>query len=155
MARRWSSDSADAEDAAQEIFVDLWQSASRYRPHAGNETTFVMMIARRRLIDRLRQRQTRSALLSLSEDQGDFAAPVHSNPAEVADEAAKAAACMEQLTEQTQKVLLLSIQSAASHSEIAKHLDLPLGSVKSFARRGLLMLRDCMGAFAESGVSRG
>src|SRR5678816_3425476 len=59
LARRFSSNSADAEDATQEIFLDLWRSAARFDPIAASETTFVALIARRRLIDRRRRRQRR------------------------------------------------------------------------------------------------
>ena len=56
LARRVTRSTAEADDAVQEIFVDLWRSASRFDPSIANETTFVAMIARRRLIDRGRRR---------------------------------------------------------------------------------------------------
>ncbi|MFM8699347.1 MAG: RNA polymerase sigma factor, partial [Phycisphaerales bacterium] len=59
LARRVTRSTAEADDAVQEIFVDLWRSSSRFDPSIANETTFVAMIARRRLIDRGRRRQRR------------------------------------------------------------------------------------------------
>ena len=59
LARRMSANTSDAEDAVQEIFVDVWKSAKKFDPAAGSEATFVAMIARRRLIDRMRARQRR------------------------------------------------------------------------------------------------
>ena len=56
LVRRSTSDAAEAEDAVQEIFVDVWQSASRFDPAVASEATFIAMIARRRLIDRARRR---------------------------------------------------------------------------------------------------
>ncbi len=67
-----------------------------------------------------------------------------SDPVEVADEIAKVRNCMEQLTASTQGVLKLILQEGMSHQEVSSSLQLPLGSVKSFARRGLLTLRDCV-----------
>ena len=55
LARRFSASAADAEDAVQEVFITLWKYASRFDESKGSETTFVSMIARRRLIDRLRR----------------------------------------------------------------------------------------------------
>ena len=54
LARRYSESAADAEDATQEIFLDIWKSAGRFDPERGKETTFIATIARRRLIDRVR-----------------------------------------------------------------------------------------------------
>ncbi|MBU3729210.1 MAG: sigma-70 family RNA polymerase sigma factor [Phycisphaerales bacterium] len=59
IARKLSADPSDAEDAVQEVFIDLWRSAHRFDPAKGTETTFVATIARRRLIDRGRRRQRR------------------------------------------------------------------------------------------------
>ena len=59
LARRYSPSPAEAEDAAQEIFLDLWRSAARFDPRQASETTYVALIARRRLVDRQRHRQRR------------------------------------------------------------------------------------------------
>src|SRR5262252_1163156 len=86
LARRFSSSPSDAEDAVQEIFVDLWRSAKKYDPRAASEATFVAMIARRRLIDRLRSRQRRK-----EEPLGEGAEASAEAPGELAAEAALAA----------------------------------------------------------------
>lgn len=144
IARRMCQDRAEAEDAVQEIFIELWQVASTFDPNLSSESTFVTMIARRRLIDRMRRNKTRLERQSLSGDDLERVSELEPNRAELADEAAKAAVCFEKLARDTQRTLHLSIHQGCSHSEISKHLDLPLGTVKSFARRGLLQLRDCM-----------
>ena len=68
MARRWSAHASDAEDAVQEIFIDLWRTASRYDSARATEAGWVAMIARRRLIDRTRRLQ-RSPILESFEDR--------------------------------------------------------------------------------------
>lgn len=145
IARRMCPSNAEAEDAVQEIFIELWQVAANFDPKLSSESTFVTMIARRRLIDRMRKNRTCFKNQPLSEDGLDrIAEGLKPNRVELADEAAKAVVCLEKLARNTQRTLHLSIYHGYSHFEIAKHLDLPLGTIKSFARRGLLQLRDCM-----------
>ena len=102
------------------------------------------MIARRRLIDRMRKNKTRLERQPLSAVGLERVSELEPNRAELADEAAKAAACFEKRARDTQRTLHMSIHHGHSHSKIAKHLDIPLGTIKSYARRGLLQLRDCM-----------
>ena len=145
IARRWLRNPSDAEDACQEIFIDLWRSANRFAPELGSEIAFVSMIARRRLIDRLRQSKASSALnpeVEFAELEDEHAAV--GDRLEIVDEAKKATMCMERLPEDQQKVLKLSIHHGASHATISKRLSIPLGTVKTSARRGLVRIRDCM-----------
>ena len=153
LARRLSRTSADAEDATQDIFTDLWRSAARYDPNAGTPTMFVAMIARRRLIDRLRKLNTEvptvsdDALMSLAESASDVSV-------EVSAEAEQAAHAVAQLRPEQRQVLELSLLHGLSHSEIASRLKLPLGTVKTFMRRGLMKVREAMNLGAE-GLSQG
>jgi RNA polymerase sigma-70 factor (ECF subfamily) len=141
LARRLSASPSDAEDAVQEIFVDLWRSASKYDPRAASEATFVAMIARRRLIDRLRSRQRRR-----EEPLGEGAEAIAEAPGETAAEAALAAKAIAQLRPEQQRVLLLATMHGLSHEEIAERTGLPLGTVKTHARRGLLRVREVLAA---------
>jgi len=135
MARRFER--ANAEDAVQEIFIDLWKSAGRYDPQIAKETTFVLMLARRRLIDRRRRRgqldEATSEMLPVIADS----AP----PPDVAAEAALVARAIERLSPDQRGILLLSICYGLSHSEIATRLGMPLGTVKAHARRGMIAVR--------------
>lgn len=140
MARRMCPQ--DADDATQEIFMEIWQKAKHYRSERGSESTFIVTIARRRLIDRLRR--NRNLPERSSELVCDVASVEEVDRLELADEAAKAAECMSRLSDRQQRILTLSIHHGASHSGIAKRLRIPLGSVKSYARRALIQLRDCM-----------
>ena len=152
LARRYSPSQADAEDAVQEIFLELWQKADRFNPGMSAETTFVTMIARRRLIDRYRK-QSRSLETTSAENDLD-AAPDMSGAAsaELIDEAAKATRCLDGLVSNQRDILRRSIHEGKSHSQISVELQIPLGSVKSFARRGLIQLRQCMERFSVVGT---
>jgi RNA polymerase sigma-70 factor (ECF subfamily) len=142
LARRLSPSPSDAEDAVQEIFVDLWKSAKRFDPRAASEATFVAMIARRRLIDRLRSRRRRRE--DPLEEGAEASALAESPPGELAAEAALAAKALAQLRPEQRQVLLLATIHGLSHEEIAKRTGLPLGTVKTHARRGLLRVREVL-----------
>lgn len=144
LASRLSCSVADAEDAVQEIFVDLWKNSHRFREDLGAEATFVAMLARRRLIDR--GRKSRRALDSQPIDEITLqrAAPQQTSPAELAEESARASACLERLRKDDRKVLELSIYHGFPQTQIAQQTGLALGTVKTIARRGLSQLRDCM-----------
>ena len=145
LARRMAG--RDADDAVQEIFIDLWRSAGRFDPAVASETTFVAMIARRRLIDRRRRESRRpGAVLSL-----DAEVPVAAPARETIDLSAEAAAArtaISTLSEDQQRVLGLSIQRGLAHEQIARATGLPLGTVKTHIRRGLIKVREALEAQA-------
>ena len=152
LARRYSPSQADAEDAVQEIFLEIWQKADRFNPSLSAEPTFVTMIARRRLIDRFRKQ---SRVVEAMSGENDFdEQPDLSGfaSAELFDEAAKATRCLESLDSNQRDILRKSIHEGKSHSQISTELQMPLGSVKSFARRGLIQLRQCMNKFFVAGT---
>jgi RNA polymerase sigma-70 factor (ECF subfamily) len=144
IARKLSPTSADAEDAVQEVFVQLWQQAKRFDPSCGSEATFVTMIARRRLIDRLRKLQRRPTPASFEASTAEPAAQP-TDWAQISDEVAFARQQMQRLKSDERQVLTLALQDDLTHTQIAEQLEMPLGTVKSHARRGLLRLRELMG----------
>lgn len=129
----------------QEVFVDLWRSADRFDPQVAEEITFVAMVARRRVIDRLRRgakRHTASieeaGATEVPDPAGDAAV---SRLLELGEEARLADEHLAQLKPEEQQVLRLSIYDSLTHTAIAEHTGLPLGTVKSHIRRGLDSLR--------------
>jgi RNA polymerase sigma-70 factor, ECF subfamily len=154
LARRACYNPADAEDATQEIFLDLWKSADRYDESKGSETLFVAMIARRRLIDRIR-RQGREPRMEDIDEPGFELASSTAEEAETYTEAALAAEAVATLKPAQQRVLELGLLHGLSHSEIAEATGMPLGTVKTQMRRGLIRVRELMqvGAPAEQGES--
>jgi RNA polymerase sigma-70 factor (ECF subfamily) len=144
LARRFCRSAEDAEDATQEIFVDVWRSAARYDENAGSEVTFLMTIARRRLIDRAR-RLGRRISADLLEDPTTIASPASKDQVELHDEVARAQDALEKLRPEQREVLDLALGQGRTHQEIAASIGIPLGTVKSHARRGLIKLREMLG----------
>jgi len=144
LARRLSADFADAEDAVQEVFIELWRNASRFDASVASEATFVTMVARRRLIDRRRKRSRGLDTVPLGDDP--LPAPADSTDAlEIDEEAARVRQAMRQLRPEEQQVMRLSFEQGLSQGEIASLVNLPLGTVKTHARRGLVRLRNLLG----------
>ena len=155
MARRRLANQSDAEDAVQEVFLEIWKSAKRFDEEKANESTFIAVIARRRLIDRQRREYTKPDQAALEAEEIQSMTPQVQEIAEINDEAANARRLMQQLRPEERQVLELSVDSGLSHSSISKKTDLPLGTVKSLARRGLLRLRELLNdsrTGAEGGV---
>lgn len=142
LARRFSSSEAEAEDAVQEIFLSLWQSASRFDPASGSDSTFVAMIARRRLIDRVRARQREHRIERSAEAIPDRVRA--GERLEIVDEARHVEAAVTGLSAQQQRVMRLSIQQGLSHEQISRATGLPLGTVKTQIRRGLIRVREML-----------
>ncbi len=144
IARKLLRNSDDAEDAVQEIFVDIWKNASRFDESQASETTFIAMIARRRVIDRIRYSTRRISADSLDD--------VLLEPFTRADkvmqisiEAKEAAEAVRELRPEQQQVLRLSIVQGMSHQEISDATGMPIGTVKTHARRGLMQVREILG----------
>ena len=140
LAMRMLGNRTDAEDVVQEIFIDLWKSAGRYDPGMGSEVTFVTMIARRRLIDRRRRMKPTA---SLEADLIDHRIPT--DGIDMSDEANLVRQAMTRLSDVQQNVLRMVVDGGLTQSEIAERLNLPLGTVKTHLRRGLLSVREQFG----------
>ena len=138
LARRLTPTGEDPEDAVQEIFIELWKNADRFQPEKGEEAVFVAMIARRRLLDRLRKDQRNPDFSSL-EAAGEIQAS-HLD-AELSVDAARAARAMADLKPEQRQALRLSLQLGLSHGEIAVVTKTAIGTVKSHVRRGLIAVR--------------
>jgi len=141
LARRFLGNSSEAEDAVQEIFIEIWSNAGRYKPELASEVTFIATIARRRLIDRLRKnsRKPESELY----DEGVAAQnpdPVNRVTENV--EVQNVVRVLKDMPADHREILTLSIYQGYSHSEIADRLSMPLGTVKTRVRRGLIHIRE-------------
>ena len=145
VARKLCPNHADAEDAVQEVFIEVWRHADRFDPQVASESTYITMIARRRLIDRFRRRGRELDTAPIQEEMVESASR-HEQQTEIEEEAARAKQYMRQLRPEQQQILELSIMHGLSQSQIAETTKLPLGTVKTHARRGLLRLRELLGA---------
>jgi RNA polymerase sigma-70 factor (ECF subfamily) len=146
-ARRYLGTNPDAEDTVQEIFIELWRCADRFDPALGTETAFVMTLARRRLLDTRRRLQRRPEVVPI--DSFDEAALPAADlekelPDALVDDETRALAALRGLPEDQRRLLHLSIHEGWTHQEIAGNLSLPLGTVKTQLRRGLLRIRQAL-----------
>lgn len=144
LVRRWSPDGSDAEDAVQEIFIDLWRTAARYDVSRTSEAGWVAMVARRRLIDRARRRERLPVLESIP-DEFDVASESERD-LDREWRAEQARAILRELPAAQRHMLELSLVHGKTHDEIARETETPLGTVKSHIRRGLQRARDLLAA---------
>ena len=142
-----------AEDVIQEAFLTVWRVAGDYRSSLSPPLAWLGLIVRSRALDLLRRRTADRAQLTqefdeLMADQMESDAP---NPIDTADASEQAWAlhqCLAQLEGRQREVVSLAYLREMSHGELAEQLKLPLGTVKTWIRRGLEKLRVCMGRFA-------
>lgn len=152
-----------AEDLLQEIYVKVWQQAGSFDAQLSQPMTWLISVARNRAIDSLRRRQTQpqtvsSNVMGNDDDEhdllGDFVSS-EPGPHELLEQAADARAlrgCVGHLSAEQQQSVALAFYQGLSYSEVAEHLNEPLGTVKSWVRRGLLALKTCLERAAAQGT---
>lgn len=144
--RRVLRDTAQSEEVAQEVLVEVWRTASRFDAERGNATTWILTMAHRRAIDRVRSSQS-------SIDREDRVAQLSHEPAydvvatqvEQRLEAEQVRRCLRSLTDLQRESVALAYYSGYTYREVAGLLQVPLGTVKTRLRDGLIRLRDCLG----------
>ena len=142
IALRTLRNQAEAEDATQDAFIALWKSAGRFDPTRASEKVFVAMIARRRIIDR--RRSAKRAERPGSEAELANLANLDHLKMERSSEASRAAQALLDLPEDLQRVIRLAVFDGLTHDEIAASTGIPLGTVKSHVKRGLLAVREAL-----------
>ncbi|WP_414930624.1 ECF RNA polymerase sigma factor SigK [Streptomyces sp. SHP 1-2] len=139
-------DRAQSEEVAQEVMIDLWRQAARYRPEAGSVTTWATTIAHRRSVDRVR-----SAQASAEREQAQAAREHTAAFDEVTEqvetrlESEQVRRCLRGLTELQRQAVTLAYYRGLTYREVAEALRTPLPTIKTRMRDGLIRLRDCMG----------
>lgn len=134
----------DAEDAVQEIFVRLWRTAHRYDPKRAALVTWVILIARRQLVDRMRRSRARLRPSSLDEAQGVSMAELRPGPtsAERDERLAAMLKKIESLPELQRTVVKRAYLGGQTLRQIGEELNTPLGTIKSALSRALTRLRE-------------
>ncbi|MBN1852854.1 MAG: sigma-70 family RNA polymerase sigma factor [Pirellulales bacterium] len=145
LARRHLNRHSDAEDAVQEVFIEIWRNAGRFDPAIASEATFITMISRRRLIDRQRK-QRRSIVTQTIVEEPAADSRAGQDQVDIQESAERIRFFMDRLRTEERRVLELGLLEGLTQSEIAKVADIPLGTVKTHARRGLMRLRELLGA---------
>lgn len=146
LVRRVVRDAAQAEEVAQEVFVEVWRTAARFDAAKGSAQAWVLTMAHRRAVDRVR-----SAQASADRDHrvGSRQAEIpHDQVVEevtVRLEGERVRRCLGGLTEVQRQAVTLAFYGGYSYPEVAGLLKVPLGTLKTRMRDGLVRLRDCMG----------
>lgn len=133
-ARRILGDRELAEDAVQDAFMRIWRSAAKFDPSRGVALAWMGKIVRNAAFDRLPKERDTTRI----EDIEIAVMPVEPPDARVGH-------CLKKLPEQQGRAMVLMYVHGLTHSELSSHLGVPLGTVKSWVKRGLVSLRICMG----------
>ncbi|MBO6571181.1 sigma-70 family RNA polymerase sigma factor, partial [bacterium] len=141
----------EAEDILQEVFSTIWEKADQFDPDRGTGYTWIVSLTRNKGIDRLRSKVYKEQKKqSTSLDNDDVYYPLYSsenNPLEdtiLSDRADMVRNALQQISEKQRKVIEISYFSGLSQSEISEEYDIPLGTVKTRMRDGMMKLRDIL-----------
>ena len=139
------SDREESEDVLQEVYVTIWRRADRFDSGRASVMTWVSTIARNRAIDRLRARGPMAYAEPVEELEIADAAAVSADALlEAADDRKKLHGCLSELDERTQSVIRTAFFEGVTYEALARRMDAPLGTVKSWIRRGLAKLKGCL-----------
>ncbi|MDX6262474.1 MAG: polymerase sigma-70 factor, subfamily [Kribbellaceae bacterium] len=146
LIRRVLRNPAQSEEVTQEVMVEIWRTATRYDADRGSLTSWVLTMAHRRAIDRVRSEQSSSdrehavAAASSITEYDEVAEAVTTNL-----EVEQVRHCLSSLTELQRESVTLAYYGGYSYREVAELLDAKLATIKARMRDGLIRLRDCLG----------
>ena len=146
LIRRLLVDPAQSEEVAQEVYLEIWQTATRYEPARGSAITWMLTLAHRRAVDRVRSaqasrvRDTRIGIRDLGRDYDQVA-----EAAEIRIESDRVKKALGTLTQLQRQAVTLAYFRGLSHSEVSQLLHVPIGTVKTRLRDGMIRLRDELG----------
>ncbi|MER6069202.1 sigma-70 family RNA polymerase sigma factor [Streptomyces sp. NPDC001393] len=149
LVRRVVRDPAQSEEVAQEVLLETWRSATRYDPGRGSALSWILTLAHRRAVDRVRsaraagEREQREAVRA-----GEPAFDQVAEEVEAGMEREWVRRCLRRLTDLQRQSVTLAYYDGYTYREVAERLSLPLGTVKTRMRDGLTRLRECLGGAA-------
>ncbi|MFE4519168.1 ECF RNA polymerase sigma factor SigK [Kitasatospora sp. NPDC056783] len=147
LVRRVLWDEAQSEEVTQDVMLEVWRGASRYDPRCGEVMAWVMTIAHRRAVDRVRycravaDHDRKAAAAHQETAFDDVAERVQANA-----EQQQVRQCLHRLTDLQRESVLLAYYQGLTYTQVAERLCAPLGTVKTRLRDALIRLRDCLGA---------
>ena len=150
MTLRVLRDPALAEDAAQEALLEVWSTAPRFESARGSVRAWILTIAHRRAVDRVRREESHASRARAAQAAEPRPAPADDGSARVLEalhgewEAARVRRALAGLTEIQREALALAYWKGLTHREVAGELGIPLGTAKARLRDGLLKLRDLL-----------
>jgi RNA polymerase sigma-70 factor, ECF subfamily len=142
--RKVLRDPSQSEEVTQEVLLEVWRNATRFDPAVGGAATWVMTIAHRRAIDRVR---STTAAAGREQKVADVHTP-HDEVAEAVEaslDAERVRRCLDALTEVQRESITLAYYGGYSYRQVAEQLTVTLGAIKTRIRDGLIRMRDCLG----------
>ena len=146
LVTRLLRDRAQSEEVTQEVFLEIWQQAGKFDANKGSGMAWVLTMAHRRAIDRIRASQKsheRDLKIGIRDMERDFDGVSESVEIRIENERVKRS--MSRLTALQREAVILAYYGGYSHSEMAEVIGIPLGTVKTRLRDGMIRLRDEMG----------
>jgi RNA polymerase sigma-70 factor (ECF subfamily) len=146
LVRRLLVDHAQSEEVTQEVFLEIWTNAKKYEPGKGGASTWILTMAHRRAVDRIRASQAsrdRDVKIGIRDFVADYDNVSDTVETNIEHERVKKA--MSQLTELQRQAVTLAYYGGYSHSEVSAMLKVPIGTVKTRLRDGMIRLRDELG----------
>jgi RNA polymerase sigma-70 factor, ECF subfamily len=144
VARRVLRDPAQSEEVMQEVLLEVWRTAARFDPSAGSAAAWIMTVAHRRAVDRVRSEQ-RAAERELRAATASIAYDDVSEAVEIGLDQERVRRCLNGLTDLQRESVTLAYYGGYSYREVAKLLGVAVGTIKTRMRDGLIRLRDCLG----------
>ncbi|MEO7655197.1 MAG: sigma-70 family RNA polymerase sigma factor, partial [Sphingomicrobium sp.] len=143
IAVRLLGSEAEAQEVVQDVYLNLWRKAGLFEPGRASPITWLSVMTRNRAIDRLRRRRGDSAGLDEAADLPDDSASAF-DIAAAAQDRARLRLCLDTLEERPRALIRSAFLDGSTHSELAEREGVPLGTLKSWIRRGLQKLRSCL-----------
>lgn len=146
LVKRLLRDHAQSEEVTQEIFLEIWQTATRYEPGRGGAMAWMLTMTHRRAVDRVRASQAsrdRDTRVGIRDFAPEFDSVAENVEIQIESERVKEA--MKRLTELQRQAVSLAYFGSYSHSEVSQMLKVPIGTVKTRLRDGMIRLRDELG----------
>ena len=143
VALRITRDPALAADATHDAFVQVWQQAGRFDPALGEAASWLISLARYRALDLVRRRGREVLGHEPARDEADHGPDPLANLLASVDGGALHR-CLETLEVDRKRLVLLAFVEGYTHSQLAERLAMPIGTVKSWIRRSLIGLKDCL-----------
>ncbi len=146
LVKRVLIDHAQSEEVAQEVFLEIWRTATKFEATRGNAMSWMLTMAHRRAIDRVRSSQAghdRDERIGLRDIEPDY--DQVSETVEIRIEHERVKRAMEKLTALQREAISLAYYGGYSHTEVAGLLSIPVGTVKTRLRDGMIRLRDELG----------
>nr|WP_249778289.1 sigma-70 family RNA polymerase sigma factor [Phenylobacterium glaciei] len=134
----------ESEDVLQEVYITIWRRADRFEAGRASVMTWISTIARNRAIDRLRARGPLAYAEQVEELEIDDGQPRADTLLEAAQDGEALGKCLSELDDRTEKVIRTAFFEGVTYEALAARMDAPLGTVKSWIRRGLAKLKGCL-----------